>query len=53
MHFIKASVLRKESIHLEKNRFIFYAVNDIFAKHVKNSFIKLVFALITWSGVKR
>jgi len=45
--------LRKEFIHLEKNIFIFYAVKDIFAKHVQNSSIKLVLALITWSGVKR
>ena len=45
--------LKKKSIHLEKSKFIFYAVKDIFTKHVKNIFGKLVLALITWSRVKR
>ena len=42
----------KESIHLEKNGFIFLCSKGVYAKHVKNSFRKLVLALITWSGVK-
>ena len=32
--------LRKESIHLEKNRFIFYAVRDILAKTCEKQFHK-------------
>jgi len=45
--------LKKESIHLRKNRFIFCAVKHILPKYEKRSLENVVFDLITWIRVKR